>query len=105
MQEDIAEPFIKMLKGAMDALVIGDPWSIATDCGPVIDEAARKGIADHIQLARAEGRLMHELKTPNSGTYIAPTLIRVDGIDKLEAGDLWPGPAPRHVWLGRVRQR
>ena len=32
-----------MLKGAMDALVIGDPWSVATDCGPVIDEAARKG--------------------------------------------------------------
>ncbi|WP_306117087.1 MULTISPECIES: bifunctional proline dehydrogenase/L-glutamate gamma-semialdehyde dehydrogenase PutA [unclassified Roseovarius] len=84
VQEDIAEPFIKMLKGAMDALVIGDPWSVATDCGPVIDEAARKGIADHIQQARAEGRLMHELKTPNSGTYIAPTLIRVDGIDKLE---------------------
>ena len=84
VQEDIAEPFIKMLKGAMDALVIGDPWSVATDCGPVIDEAARKGIADHIQQARAEGRLMHELKTPNSGTYIAPTLIRIDGIDKLE---------------------
>ena len=84
VQEDIAEAFIKMLKGAMDALVIGDPWSISTDCGPVIDEAARKSIADHIQVARAEGRLMHELKTPNSGTYIAPTLIRVDGIDKLE---------------------
>ena len=84
VQEDIAEPFIKMLKGAMDALVIGDPWSIATDCGPVIDEAARKGIADHIQTARAEGRLIHELKTPNAGTYIAPTLIRIGGIDELE---------------------
>ena len=84
VQEDIAEPFTKMLKGAMDALSIGDPWLLSTDCGPVIDEAARAGIADHIQQARAEGRLMHELKTPNAGTYIAPTLIRVDGIDKLE---------------------
>ncbi|UXX82734.1 bifunctional proline dehydrogenase/L-glutamate gamma-semialdehyde dehydrogenase PutA [Roseovarius pelagicus] len=80
VQEDIAEDFIKMLKGAMDALVIGLPWDLSTDCGPVIDETARKGIADHIQTARAEGRLMHELKTPNSGTYIAPTLIRVDSI-------------------------
>ncbi len=80
VQEDIAEDFIKMLKGAMDALVVGLPWDLSTDCGPVIDETARKGIDDHIQTARAEGRLMHELKTPNSGTYIAPTLIRVNSI-------------------------
>ncbi|WP_299848544.1 bifunctional proline dehydrogenase/L-glutamate gamma-semialdehyde dehydrogenase PutA [uncultured Roseovarius sp.] len=84
VQDDIAEPFLKMLKGAMDALSIGEPWLLSTDCGPVIDETARKGIADHIQQARAEGRLLHELKTPNSGTYIAPSLIKVDGIDKLE---------------------
>ena len=84
VQDDIAEPFLKMLKGAMDALHIGESWYLSTDCGPVIDETARKGIADHIQTARAEGRLLHELKTPNSGTYIAPTLIKVDGIDKLE---------------------
>nr|WP_309501440.1 bifunctional proline dehydrogenase/L-glutamate gamma-semialdehyde dehydrogenase PutA [uncultured Roseovarius sp.] len=80
VQEDIAEDFIKMLKGAMDTLVVGLPWDLSTDCGPVIDETARKGIADHIQTARAEGRLMHELKTPNSGTYIAPTLLRVNSI-------------------------
>ena len=84
VQDDIAEPFIKMLKGAMDALVIGDPWLLSTDCGPVIDEAARKTIADHIQTARADGRLMHELKTPNAGTYIAPTLLRVDGIADMQ---------------------
>ncbi len=84
VQDDIVEPFVKMLKGAMDALSIGMPWHLSTDCGPVIDEIARKGIADHIQQARAEGRLMHELKTPNAGTYIAPTLIRIKGIDQLE---------------------
>ena len=84
VQEDIATPFTRMLTGAMDALVMGQPWDISTDCGPVIDETARAGIAGHIQLARAEGRLIHELKTPNSGTFIAPTLLRVDGIADLE---------------------
>jgi RHH-type proline utilization regulon transcriptional repressor/proline dehydrogenase/delta 1-pyrroline-5-carboxylate dehydrogenase len=84
VQEDIAEEFTKMLTGAMDAVVMGMPWDLSTDCGPVIDETAHSGIAEHIQTARAEGRLMHELKSPNAGTYIAPTLIRVDGIGDLE---------------------
>ncbi len=80
VQEDIVEPFTKMLKGAMDELAMGDPWLLSTDCGPVIDEEARAGIAAHIDTARSQGRLMHELRTPNSGTFIAPTLIKVDGI-------------------------
>jgi len=84
VQEDIADSFTEMLTGAMDALNIGLPWHLSTDVGPVIDETARSGIAEHIQTARAEGRLIHELKTPNAGTYIAPTLIKVGGIDDLE---------------------
>jgi delta-1-pyrroline-5-carboxylate dehydrogenase PutA-like protein len=84
VQEDIAEGFTEMLTGAMDALHVGHPWHLSTDCGPVIDEEARAGIAEHIQQARSEGRLLHELKTPNVGTFIAPTLIKVGGIEDME---------------------
>src|SRR6056297_1411469 len=84
VQEDIAESFTEMLTGAMDALSVGLPWRLSTDCGPVIDEEARAGIAEHIQQARADGRLLHELKTPNAGTFIAPTLIKVGGIEDME---------------------
>ncbi|MEQ8901646.1 MAG: bifunctional proline dehydrogenase/L-glutamate gamma-semialdehyde dehydrogenase PutA [Roseovarius sp.] len=84
VQEDIAEGFTEMLTGAMDALHVGHPWHLSTDCGPVIDEEARAGIAEHIQQARADGRLLHELKTPNAGTFIAPTLIKVGGIEDME---------------------
>ncbi|KPP85183.1 MAG: proline dehydrogenase / delta 1-pyrroline-5-carboxylate dehydrogenase [Rhodobacteraceae bacterium HLUCCO07] len=84
VQEDIAEGFTEMLKGAMDQLAMGDPWHLSTDCGPVIDEEARAGIAAHIDAARADGRLLHELRTPNAGHFIAPTLIRVDGIKDME---------------------
>ncbi len=84
VQEDIAEDFTKMLVGAMKALRMGDPWQLATDVGPVIDETARKGIADHVAQARAEGRVVAELTTPADGTFIAPTLIRVSGISDLE---------------------
>ncbi|WP_298857756.1 bifunctional proline dehydrogenase/L-glutamate gamma-semialdehyde dehydrogenase PutA [uncultured Sulfitobacter sp.] len=84
VQADIAEDFTKMLIGAMQALQMGDPWNLSTDVGPVIDETARKGIADHIAAARADGRLVAELPTPDHGTYIAPTIIKVKAISDLE---------------------
>ncbi|MBO9447098.1 bifunctional proline dehydrogenase/L-glutamate gamma-semialdehyde dehydrogenase PutA [Ruegeria sp. R14_0] len=84
VQEDIADDLLTMLTGAMEALQLGDPWSISTDCGPVIDEAARQGIAGHIAKARAEGRVLKELPTPPDGTFIAPTLIEIPGILALE---------------------
>ncbi|GGA05821.1 bifunctional proline dehydrogenase/L-glutamate gamma-semialdehyde dehydrogenase PutA [Neptunicoccus cionae] len=84
VQEDVAEPFFEMLFGAMDELVLGNPWEYATDVGPVINEGAAKGIRDHIAAARKEGRVLKELRTPDSGTFVAPTVIRVDGIKDLE---------------------
>ncbi|WP_136439610.1 bifunctional proline dehydrogenase/L-glutamate gamma-semialdehyde dehydrogenase PutA [Pacificoceanicola onchidii] len=84
VQSDIAEPFLDMLQGAMDALVVGNPWDLTTDLGPVIDEEARAGIVAHIRAAQAEGRVLKTYPTPDSGYYVAPTLIRVNGISDLE---------------------
>ncbi|MEP5728114.1 MAG: bifunctional proline dehydrogenase/L-glutamate gamma-semialdehyde dehydrogenase PutA [Sulfitobacter sp.] len=84
VQEEIAEDLTKMLIGAMEALNIGMPWDLSTDVGPVIDETARANIAEHIQTARAQGRLLAELSVPDHGSYIAPTLLRVAGIADLK---------------------
>ncbi|MFY9211813.1 MAG: bifunctional proline dehydrogenase/L-glutamate gamma-semialdehyde dehydrogenase PutA [Aestuariivita sp.] len=83
LQEDIAQPFLRMLYGAMDELRLGNPWDLATDVGPVINEAARADIAGHIAQARSEGRILKELAAPATGTFIAPTVIRVNGIADL----------------------
>lgn len=80
LQDDIADPLIEMLTGAMDALSMGDPWHLKTDVGPVIDIMAQEGIAAHIEEARTDGRLMHEIPTPNSGNFIAPTMLRISSI-------------------------
>ncbi len=84
VQDDIADDLLTMLTGAMDALSVGDPWLLSTDCGPVIDEPARAGIAEHVAQARTEGRVLKELNTPPEGTFVAPTLIEVTGIATLE---------------------
>lgn len=80
VQEDIAEGVIEMLKGAMDELHLGDPWHLSTDLGPVIDASAQSSIQAYIATAAGEGRVIHSLPTPETGTFIAPTVIRVDSI-------------------------
>ena len=80
LQEDVAKPFLEMLYGAMDELVLGDPWLLATDVGPVIDAEAKDGIMAHIEKARAEGRVMKQLPAPQAGTFVGPAVLRVKGI-------------------------
>ncbi len=84
VQEDVAEDVLRMLKGAMDALVVGDPWDAATDVGPVIDPPAQKKILAHVEKAQAEGRVLHRLPAPEGGAFVGPALIRIAGIEDLE---------------------
>ena len=84
LQDDIADDVLTMLKGAMDALQVGDPWLLSTDCGPVIGDMALQGIAGHVAKARAEGRVLKEMSVPPAGTFVAPTLIEIPGIPALE---------------------
>ncbi|SEP74821.1 L-proline dehydrogenase /delta-1-pyrroline-5-carboxylate dehydrogenase [Devosia sp. YR412] len=83
VQEEAAARTIEMLKGAMDELTLGNPWHLATDIGPVIDEAARSKIQAHIDTYERSGNLIHRLKTPGQGTFVAPTVLRINGIADL----------------------
>lgn len=84
LQEDIAGPFLDMLYGAMDELVVGNPWSMATDVGPVINADASLEITAHIDLAKKQGRLLKRLQTPGSGSFVSPAVIKVDTIADLQ---------------------
>jgi RHH-type proline utilization regulon transcriptional repressor/proline dehydrogenase/delta 1-pyrroline-5-carboxylate dehydrogenase len=84
VQEDVAQPILAMLTGAMDELRPGDPWSLSTDIGPLIDAEARDQIAAHIDKARSEGRLLKQLPVPETGHFLGPALIRVGGIADLD---------------------
>jgi len=88
VQEDAADRTMEMLKGAMDELTIGNPWDLSIDIGPVIDEAARAKIQAHIDTYEKNGNLIHRLKMPSGkpeqGTFVLPTVLRVDGIADLK---------------------
>lgn len=82
VQEDIAPHLIEMIRGTMEELVVGDPWSLETDVGPVIDTGARDDIGGYI--AANGNRVIHKLDIPAQGTFIPPTMLRVGGIADLE---------------------
>ncbi len=84
VQKDVAHSMVEMIKGGMDQLSLADPWDLSCDVGPVIDGEAQREIAAYVEAARAEGRVLHELQTPNQGSYVAPVLIKVTGIGDLE---------------------
>lgn len=83
IQEDVAESFLNMLHGAMDELVMGDPWAFSTDVGPVIDEPARRGILNHIETSKNRGQILKRCKAPEAGTFVAPVVIKLGGISEL----------------------
>jgi len=82
VQEDVAPHLIEMIKGAMDELRVGDPWQLSTDVGPVIDDEAQAGIAEYLKTNA--NRVIHHISAPESGHFIAPSLLRVEGIADLE---------------------
>ncbi len=85
LHEDIAEPTLAMLTGAMAELVIGDPADPATDVGPAIDAAAKEAIEAH--LARWRDRILYTCPLPEGlerGAFVAPTAIRLDRIEELD---------------------
>ncbi len=84
VQEDTRDRLVDMLKGAMDALVTGDPWSIDTDIAPVIDSDAQADISGYIEAQEKKGRLLKRLDAPEEGTFVGAAMIEVGGIQDLE---------------------
>jgi RHH-type proline utilization regulon transcriptional repressor/proline dehydrogenase/delta 1-pyrroline-5-carboxylate dehydrogenase len=86
LQEEIADRTIRLLKGYMQQLVIGDPALLQTDVGPVIDEEALGILKDHARRMDSEGKLIHrcalEADTEN-GTFFAPMAVEIDGLSRL----------------------
>lgn len=86
IQRDMAEGFITQLIGAMEELRLGDPWELSTDIGPIITPAAQAEIEGYCQAAAEAGRLLHRYSgpVPNTGNFVPPALIAVEGIEALE---------------------
>jgi len=86
LQEDSADHVLRMLRGAMQELRVGNPDQLATDVGPVIDAQARADIEAYIEQMRGQGHTVTRLELPaecRHGHFVAPTLIEVSRVQDL----------------------
>jgi RHH-type proline utilization regulon transcriptional repressor/proline dehydrogenase/delta 1-pyrroline-5-carboxylate dehydrogenase len=93
LQEEIADAVLEMIAGAMDELIIGDPANLQTDVGPVINAAARDGLAQHVARMRKEARIVKACElgdTHAHGSFFAPHLIELNSASQLTHEEFGP---------------
>ena len=77
LPRDTADPIVEGLRGAMDALVLGDPADATTDVGPVIDTEALAALLAHAERLQGEATALHQLAAPTGGTFFGPLLAEI----------------------------
>ena len=85
--KDSAELIIATLKGALEAMVIGDGDNPSTDIGPVIDEDARRLLDAHVARLERDARIIarHGIDgLADRGAFFGPVIAEVPTPDFLE---------------------
>ncbi|MGE0082473.1 MAG: bifunctional proline dehydrogenase/L-glutamate gamma-semialdehyde dehydrogenase PutA [Thiohalomonadaceae bacterium] len=86
LQEECADRFLELLRGALAELRVGDPLAPDTDVGPVIDEEARETLERHIHSLESRQRLIARADLPPDaewGCYVAPCMFEIAAPDLL----------------------
>ena len=86
IQEEIAQRVLDMLKGYMAELSLGDPSSLATDIGPVIDQGAKDMLTEHVNRLSKEATLIAQVPHPSGlkGHYFAPAVFELKDLTPLK---------------------
>ena len=88
LQEDVAKPMLDQILGAMDELKLGDPFELATDIGPIIDEEARGNLAAHAQRMTKDGKLLKKLPMTDprlaDGIFFPPHAFAIEALSELK---------------------
>ena len=93
LQEEVAEGMLAMIKGAFEALNVGNPERLNTDVGPVIDHEAKQSLDDHVAEMRKAGRKVWQRDLSpacGEGSFVAPTIIEIDSIRDLQRENFGP---------------
>ena len=93
VQEEVADPMIAMIAGAMETLAVGDPSEFATDVGPVIDGDAKRLLDEHIKWLDKNAKKLCRLKAPEEaahGCFVAPSLYELKSLSQLKRENFGP---------------
>ena len=87
LPEETADALIEGLKGAMDALALGDPSDAFIDVGPVIDADACAMLEAHVAAMDGPAKILHRAPLSeglaSKGRFFAPALIELTNLDQI----------------------
>ena len=87
VQDDVADKIIRMLKGAMAELQVGNPAKLSSDIGPVIDDDAYAMLAHHHESMTGCADLIYEVEIEaglkRKGHYFAPCAFEIPDMSVL----------------------
>ena len=93
LQDDVADAMLTMIKGAFEALDIGDPEELPTDVGPVIDHEAKQALDDHVAAMKTAGRAVWQRELSAAcanGSFVAPAIVEIESIRDLQRENFGP---------------
>jgi RHH-type proline utilization regulon transcriptional repressor/proline dehydrogenase/delta 1-pyrroline-5-carboxylate dehydrogenase len=93
VQDDVADGMIRMIKGAMEALDVGDPSDLATDLGPVIDKGAKKQLDEHLEWLDKNAKRICVLEPPKEakhGCFVTPAFYEIQSLSQLNRENFGP---------------
>jgi RHH-type proline utilization regulon transcriptional repressor/proline dehydrogenase/delta 1-pyrroline-5-carboxylate dehydrogenase len=88
VQSDIAPRIVKLLKGAMAELRVGDPSRLDTDVGPVIDAEALAALTTHRERMAREFKTVGQTMLPHDippGNFFAPCAFEIPRFDVVKS--------------------
>lgn len=84
LQEDTAEGIITMMCEAMESFVVGDPWQLSSNIGPVIDKDAYENLVAHKKRLQKEAKILKECQNVpediQGKPYFAPLLAEISSL-------------------------
>ncbi len=87
VQSDVCDSLMRMLKGAMQELVVGDPSLLETDIGPVIDKDAQEMLHTHIHKMKNSATLIAEVELNRklkNGYFVGPCVFEISDLSILK---------------------
>jgi RHH-type proline utilization regulon transcriptional repressor/proline dehydrogenase/delta 1-pyrroline-5-carboxylate dehydrogenase len=87
LQEEVADRMLNQILGAMDELKLGDPFDLATDVGPLIDEEARANLTAHAERMTTQADLLKQLPLDpalTNGVFFPPHVFAIESMGALK---------------------
>jgi RHH-type proline utilization regulon transcriptional repressor/proline dehydrogenase/delta 1-pyrroline-5-carboxylate dehydrogenase len=90
IQDDIYDDLLRMVKGNMEELKIGNPEDLDTDVGPIINDFAKNKLDAYIEKSAKNGFKVYQSEEAELEKHVSPTIIEINKLSDLTEEQFGP---------------